>query len=95
MTLASALGDEERALRAAEAKIEALLTMLFKAEAGGWRGWQFVAGQDNRYGIEVYEAKSSREAIRQLFAVGFTSVTIHAHPAKRFVTCACRTYDAY
>lgn len=97
MTLASAMGDADRALRAAEVRIEALLTALFQFPDGAcaWQGWQFTSGQGNRWGIDVYEAKASRESIRQLFAAGFTSVTIHLHRAAKLITCACRTYDAY
>lgn len=91
MTLASALAGSERDLRAAEAKVEELLTALFPA----WKGWKFIHGQGNRYGIEVFEASWTPHARRTLFGAGFTTVTIHPHGAGRILTCTCVSHDAY
>lgn len=91
MTLASAMGAAERRLREVEAMIEAMLNGLFT----DWKGWQFVNGIGNRYGIDVYEVATNIIAVRALFGAGFTSVCLHRHKAARLITCTCRTHDAY
>lgn len=92
MTLASELGNADRALRSAEVKVEALLTALFT----DWKGWQFHRDdQSNRFAIDVYEATLHPIALRALFSAGFTTVCVHPHKADKFLTCTCRARDAY
>lgn len=90
-TLASALGSADRDLRAAEVKVEALLTSLFE----DWRGWQFHRSHDNRYSIDVYCVASNPIALRAIAAAGFTTIGLHSHPAAKFVSCRCKIVDAY
>jgi hypothetical protein len=97
MTLASAIATAERRLRAVEGMVEELLTTMFPATetSRGWRGWRFVHGVNNRYGVEVFEVDVNKTAVRALFGAGFTSVCLHPHPAAKLLSCSCRTWDAY
>lgn len=82
----------ERDLRAAEARVEQLLTRMFPATPNsvGWKGWRFTAPA----GIDVYLVKDSPGAAAQLHAVGFDPVTLHGHRAERFLSCTCHTREA-
>jgi hypothetical protein len=89
MNLAAEMAAGEDGLRAAELRVQRLLTRLFPVTptSAGWQGWRYTRPA----GIDVYQARDSAGAARQLHEAGFVTVTLHDHLAEeRLVTCRCR-----
>jgi hypothetical protein len=93
MTIASTMGYADRAYRAAKHRVDSLLNEIF---AGRWERWRFIAGVGSRWGIDVFGVEYNREALRRLFAAGFTLAVLHNHRrSEQAVTCRCRPWEAY
>jgi hypothetical protein len=90
-SLAAALYAAEHGLREAERRVEQVLTALFP---DGWQGWAFTGATPHAIAIDVYEVIDSPAAARALIRAGFADVTLHGHPASKFITCACTTRTA-